>query len=137
MPTFKRILVAEDDPNDQELTLEALAEHNLANEVDLVKDGQEALDYLFRQGTYAGRDDGHPNVVLLDIKMPKVDGVEVLRRIKHDPVLRMVPVVILTSSRKSETCWRAIAWAPMPTWSSRWTLTSLSMRSKSWVFFGP
>lgn len=80
--------------------MEALAEHNLANEVDLVKDGQEALDYLFRQGTYAGRDDGQPIVVLLDIKMPKVDGVEVLRRIKSDPTLRMVPVVILTSSRE-------------------------------------
>ncbi len=100
MSTLKRILVVEDDPHDQELTLEALAEHNLANEVDVVNDGQEALDYLFHEGTFKQLPNGYPIVVLLDIKMPKVDGVEVLRRIKGDPTLRMLPVVILTSSRE-------------------------------------
>lgn len=98
--SIRRILLAEDDPNDVELTLNVLSEHGTANEVDVVGDGAEALDYLHRRGKYAGRTSGDPAVVLLDIKMPKVDGVEVLRQLKSDPALSMIPVVMLTSSRE-------------------------------------
>jgi CheY-like chemotaxis protein len=100
MAELKSILLAEDNPRDVELTLEALAEYNLANEVVVAHDGAEALDYLYRRGQHADRSDGNPAVILLDIKMPKVDGLEVLRTIKSDPALRAVPVVILTSSRE-------------------------------------
>ena len=102
MKALKRILLAEDDENDVDLTLTALGENNLANEVDVVRDGQEALDYLFRRGAYAQRRLGDPVVLLLDIKMPKLDGVEVLRRVRKDPKLRMLPVVVLTSSREEQ-----------------------------------
>lgn len=98
--TVKRILLAEDNPNDVELTLTALAENNLANEVVLAHDGEEALDYLHRRGEYKLREEGNPAVVLLDLKMPKVDGLEVLRQIKSDASLKAIPVVILTSSRE-------------------------------------
>jgi CheY-like chemotaxis protein len=97
---LKRILLVEDNANDAELTLEALSEHNLANEVDRVNDGAEALDYLFQTGAYAGRDDGNLAVILLDLKLPKVDGLEVLRTIKSDERLKFIPVVVLTSSRE-------------------------------------
>ena len=100
MGSLKRILLAEDSPNDVELTLAALSEHRLANEVVLVSDGAEALDYLYCRGRFEGRTGGLPAVVLLDIKMPKVDGLEVLRRIRTDPRLATLPVVILTSSRE-------------------------------------
>ena len=100
MTDLKRILYAEDSAADVELTLAALAEHNLANEVDVVSDGAEALEYLYRRGRFAGRNNGNPAVVLLDLKMPKVDGLEVLRQVKGDPQLRAVPVVIMTSSRE-------------------------------------
>jgi CheY-like chemotaxis protein len=96
----KRILLAEDNPNDVELTLSALDEHNLANEVVVARDGEEALDYLYRRGEFKMREPGSPTVVLLDLKMPKVDGLEVLRQIKSDPALKAVPVVVLTSSRE-------------------------------------
>jgi len=92
------ILLVEDDPNDVELTLTALTENNLANKVISVRDGEEALDYLYKQGKYASRPDGNPIVILLDLKMPKVDGLEVLRQIKDDPNLSLIPVVVLTSS---------------------------------------
>jgi CheY-like chemotaxis protein len=98
--SVKRILIAEDNVNDVELTLAALAHHNLANEVVVTRDGEEALDFLYRRGAFASRDEGLPAVVLLDLKMPKVDGLEVLRQIKSDPSLRMIPVVVLTSSRE-------------------------------------
>ena len=101
MDEIKNILLAEDDPNDVELTLAALAEHNLANKVEVVRDGAEALDYLFRRGEFATRPDGNPVVVLLDLKMPKVTGLEVLHKIKTDDKLKLVPVVVLTSSRES------------------------------------
>lgn len=98
--TVKRILLAEDDPKDVELTLKALEKHHLANEVHVVRDGAEALDYLFHRGAYATRPDVPPAAVLLDIKMPKVDGIEVLRQIRADAKLRFLPVVILTSSHE-------------------------------------
>jgi len=96
----KRILLAEDSANDIELTLAALSEHRLANQIDVVRDGAEALDYLYRRGAYANRTGGHPAVVLLDLKMPKVNGLEVLRAIKSDPSMHSIPVVMLTSSRE-------------------------------------
>jgi CheY-like chemotaxis protein len=99
---LKRILLAEDNLNDVELTLAALDEHHLANEVVVVRDGAEALDYLYRRHAFAGRDPGNPALVLLDLKMPKVDGLEVLRQIKADPQLRTTPVVMLTSSREEQ-----------------------------------
>jgi CheY-like chemotaxis protein len=100
MITLRRILLVEDNPNDAELTMEALAEHHLANGVELVKDGAAALDYLYRRGSYAERNDLNPAVVLLDLKLPKVDGLEVLRVIKSDAQLKLIPVVVLTSSRE-------------------------------------
>lgn len=100
MPELKSILIAEDNQMDLELTLEALSEYNLANDIVAVPDGAEALDYLFRRGKYQDRDNGDPAVVLLDIKMPKVDGLEVLRAIKSDASLKTIPVVMLTSSRE-------------------------------------
>ena len=98
----KEILLAEDDPRDIELTLAALEEHNLANKVVVARDGVEALDYLYRRGQFAGRPAGHPVVVLLDLKMPKVDGLEVLRQVKDDPLLKTIPIVVLTSSRQDQ-----------------------------------
>jgi CheY-like chemotaxis protein len=99
---LKRILLVEDSPNDIELTLEALAEHNLANIVEVARDGEEALDYLYRRGKFSSRPAGNPVVVLLDLKLPKVDGHEVLRRIRSDDNLMLIPVVILTSSREEQ-----------------------------------
>ena len=92
------ILLAEDDPNDVELTLAALAENNLMNNVAVVRDGEEALDYLFCRAKYEKRPKGNPIVVLLDLKMPKLDGVEVLRQIKSDANLKSIPIVVLSSS---------------------------------------
>jgi CheY-like chemotaxis protein len=99
MSELKRILLAEDDPMDVELTLAALTEYNLANDVVVVRDGEEALDFLHKRGKYA--DVGaSPVVVLLDLKMPKVDGIEVLRQVKQDEKLKTLPVVVMTSSRE-------------------------------------
>jgi two-component system, response regulator len=98
MSDFKRILLVEDDRRDIELTLEALSSHNLANEVVVVEDGAEAMDYLRLKGLYALRSPGNPAVILLDLKLPKLDGLEVLRLIRSDEALRLIPVVILTSS---------------------------------------
>jgi CheY-like chemotaxis protein len=95
-----RILLADDSTNDLELTLAALRSHRVANEVDVVHDGAEALDYLYCRGSFAKRAPGPLALVLLDLKMPKVDGLEVLRQIKNDPALRLTPVVMLTSSRE-------------------------------------
>jgi len=102
MSDFKRILLVEDTPNDVELTLAALEENNLANEVIVVRDGAEALDYLYKRGVFKLRAQGQPAVVLLDLKLPKVDGLEVLQQVKSDPTLRAVPVVMLTSSREEQ-----------------------------------
>jgi two-component system, response regulator len=95
------ILLVEDNPNDAELTLHAFRKHKLTNRIHLVRDGAEALEFIFRTGAYADRDlADQPKVILLDIKLPKVDGLEVLRRIKGDPTTRAIPVVMLTSSRE-------------------------------------
>ena len=94
-----RILLAEDDYQDVELILAALEEINLANNVDVVNDGEEALDYLFKRGTYENRESGNPTVVMLDLKMPKIGGLEVLKQIKESNELHTIPVVILTSSK--------------------------------------
>jgi two-component system response regulator len=102
MAPLKRILMAEDNERDVELTLAALEEHNLANEVVVARDGAEALDYIYCRGKFAGHANGLPVVVLLDLKMPKVDGLEVLRTMRNDPNLRHVPVVMLTSSREEQ-----------------------------------
>ena len=99
--SIKNILLVEDDPRDVQLTLDALAEHNLANKVFVVHDGAEALDYLYHRGKFTDRAPGNPVVVLLDNKMPKVSGLEVLKIIKADPKLKTIPVVVLTSSRET------------------------------------
>jgi CheY-like chemotaxis protein len=98
---IKNILLVEDDPRDVELTLTALEEYNLANKVAVVDDGAEALDYLYCRGKFKTRADGNPVVVLLDLKMPKVSGLEVLKTIKADPGLKIIPVVVLSSSRET------------------------------------
>jgi CheY-like chemotaxis protein len=100
--TLKRILLAEDSDRDAELTLNALAQHNLVNEIERVRDGAEALDYLYRRGQFSTRPNGNPAVVLLDLKMPKVDGLEVLRQIRSDPQLNLIPVVVMTSSNEEQ-----------------------------------
>jgi CheY-like chemotaxis protein len=102
-----RILLVEDDPNDAELTLSALAENGLANEVVVARDGEQALDYLYRRGAYASREEGNPTVMLLDLKLPKVDGIEVLKRVKADPYLKIIPIVVLTSSREEQDLMRS------------------------------
>lgn len=95
------ILLVEDNPNDAELTLRSLKKNNVSNRIHLVRDGAEALDFLFGKGAYSGRSlKNGPRVILLDLKLPKVDGLEVLRQIKRDPQVRNVPVVILTSSKE-------------------------------------
>jgi CheY-like chemotaxis protein len=99
---LRTILLAEDSPKDVELTLEALSEHNLANNVVVVKDGVEALEFLRCEGSYKLRPKGIPAVLLLDIKMPRMDGLETLRAIRSDPALRMLPVVMLSSSREEQ-----------------------------------
>lgn len=99
---LKRILLVEDSQNDVELILTALAENHLANEVVVVRDGEEALDYLYRRGVFRLRMAGHPVVVLLDLKLPKIDGLEVLAQLKSDSELRRVPVAVLTSSREEQ-----------------------------------
>jgi len=99
---LKPILLVEDNPRDLELTLVALEKTQLANEVITLRDGAEALDYLFRRGQYTTRAEGNPAVILLDLKLPKVDGLQVLEKIKEDPALRSTPVVMLTSSREEK-----------------------------------
>jgi two-component system, response regulator len=96
------ILLVEDDPADAELTMRALRRNNLANKIHWVKDGEEALEYMFGTGPYAGKSPALPKVVLLDLKMPKVDGIEVLRRLKADPATQAIPVVVMTSSNEEK-----------------------------------
>ncbi len=100
MSTLKPILIVEDSPNDLELTLTALEKSRLANEVVVARDGAEAADYLFRRNGYAGRPAGNPAVVLLDLKLPKIDGLELLRMVRESEEVGRTPVVLLTSSRE-------------------------------------
>lgn len=102
METLGRILLVEDDPRDVELTLTALEDYNLANECVVAADGEQALDYLYYRGKFMRRPRENPAVLLLDLKLPKVDGLEVLRQIKSDDDLRLIPVVVLTSSREEK-----------------------------------
>lgn len=101
MNKLKSILLVEDDPLDIELTLTALGEYNLANEIAIARDGVEALDYLYQRGAFASRPDGNPIVILLDLKMPRMDGLQVLRHLKADEQFRCIPIVIITSSRET------------------------------------
>jgi CheY-like chemotaxis protein len=98
----QRLLLVDDSPRDRELAIDALNEYRLVNEVVALRDGAEALDYLYRRGEFAGRTDEDPAVILLDLKMPRVDGLEVLRQIKGDPRLKLIPVVMMTSSREEQ-----------------------------------
>jgi CheY-like chemotaxis protein len=107
MEKFRRILLVEDDPRDVELTLTALEDYKLANEVVICRDGQEALDYLYGRGKFRDRINDNPAVILLDLKLPKVDGLEVLQQIKSDERLRMIPVVMLTSSHEEKDMMRS------------------------------
>lgn len=102
MSILGRIVMVEDDPKDVELSLTALEDYNLANEVVVCGDGEEALDYLYCRGRYSDRANENPAVLLLDLKLPKVDGLEVLRQIKSDEKLRFIPVVVLTSSHEEK-----------------------------------
>ena len=102
MNKLGRILLVEDDPKDVELTLTALEEYNLANEVIVARDGEEALEYLYSRGKFKTRSSGNPAVVLLDLKLPKVDGLEVLKQVKSEENLRMIPIVVLTSSKEEK-----------------------------------
>jgi len=104
---LKPILLVEDNPHDLELTLVALERSQLANEVIVLRDGAEALDYLLRRGDHASRADGNPAVLLLDLKLPKLDGLEVLKTVRDTPELRSIPVVMLTSSREEPDLARA------------------------------
>jgi CheY-like chemotaxis protein len=99
---LRKVLLIEDNSNDVELTMEALAEYNIANSIDVARDGAEALDYLYRQGKYADRPEGNPAVILLDLKLPKVDGLEVLGKIRSEERLKFIPVVVLTSSKEEQ-----------------------------------
>ena len=94
------ILLVEDSPADAEMTLRVFRRRQLSNSIEWVKDGEEALDYMFRRGSYATRGEGNPRLILLDLKMPKLDGIDVLRVLKADPITRVVPVVMLTSSNE-------------------------------------
>lgn len=100
MTSLGRILIVEDDPRDVELTLTALGEYNLANEVVVTRDGKDALDYLYCREQFATRSNDNPAVMLLDLKLPKIDGLEVLQAIRSDERLKLIPVVVLTSSRE-------------------------------------
>jgi CheY-like chemotaxis protein len=100
MNGLQRILMVEDDPQDVELTLTALEEYNLANEVLVLGDGSLALDYLYCRGSFQERQPGNPALILLDLKLPKIDGLEVLQQVRADDGLKFIPVVVLTSSRE-------------------------------------
>jgi CheY-like chemotaxis protein len=97
-----KILLVEDDPKDVELTLSALEDNNITNEIAVTRDGTEALDYLYRRGSYAARAEHDPLLILLDLKLPKVDGLQVLRQLKSDDRLKLIPVVMLTSSNEEK-----------------------------------
>jgi CheY-like chemotaxis protein len=107
MSMLGRILLVEDDPRDVELTLTALEDYKLANEVVVAHDGEEALDFLYCRGQFRTRPHDNPAVMLLDLKLPKVDGLEVLKQVKSDEQLKLIPVVVLTSSREEQDMMRS------------------------------
>jgi CheY-like chemotaxis protein len=107
MSELARILLVEDDPRDVELTLTALGEYNLANEVVVTRDGEQALDFLYCRGKFSNRSNDNPAVLLLDLKLPKVDGLQVLQQIKSDERLKLIPVVVLTSSHEEKDMMRS------------------------------
>jgi CheY-like chemotaxis protein len=107
MTTLGRILIVEDDPNDVELTLTALADYNLANEVVVTRDGQQALDFLYCRGEFSTRAPGNPAVMLLDLKLPRIGGLEVLQQVKSDENLKTIPDVVLTSSNEEKDMMRS------------------------------
>jgi len=104
---LKRIILVEDSPRDAEIALRAFSEYNLANEVMHLRDGVEALDYLYTRGDFADRAHGHPALILLDLKMPRLDGMDVLQTVKSDPALKTIPIVVMTSSREEPDLERA------------------------------
>ena len=99
---LKKILIVDDSPKDVELAISVLSEKHLANEIDVAEDGVEALDYLYRRGKYADHESGNPAVILLDIKMPRMNGIEVLKHIRAEPKFKFIPVIIFTSSREEK-----------------------------------
>ena len=107
MSSLARILLVEDDPRDVELTMTALGEYNLANEVVVARDGEKALDYLYSRGEFSNRSNDNPAVMLLDLKLPKVDGLQVLQQIRFDERLKLIPVVVLTSSHEEKDMMRS------------------------------
>ena len=107
MSELARILLVEDDPRDVELTLTALGEYNLANEVVVTRDGEKALDYLYCRGEFSNRSNDNPAVLLLDLKLPKIDGLQILQQIKSDDRLKLIPVVVLTSSHEEKDMMRS------------------------------
>lgn len=132
MINLKRILLAEDNPKDIELTLEAFADNKIANDVVVARDGAEALDYLYRRGKFKDRPAGDPIVALLDVKMPKLNGLEVLKQIRADPHFKLLPVVMVTSSREEQDLVKSYELGSMPTSSSQWVSSnSLTRSSKS------
>lgn len=126
-----RILLVEDSPQDVELTLDALQGENFANDIQVARDGEEALDFLFCHGSFAGRASGTPKLVLLDLKLPKVDGLDVLKTMKGDPRTKAIPAVTLTSSKRNRTWSVATIRAQIATFRSRWTSISSAPRSKN------
>jgi CheY-like chemotaxis protein len=107
MTSLGRILLVEDDPSDLELSMTALEDYKLANEVVIARDGAEALDYLYCRGQFTSRSNENPAVIMLDLKLPKIDGLEVLKQIRSDDRLKMIPVVVLTSSREEQDMLRS------------------------------
>jgi CheY-like chemotaxis protein len=127
------ILLVEDNQDDMDLALHALRREKLANSIYVARDGEEALDFLFCRGTFARRSfDQPPKLVLLDLKLPKVDGLEVLKELKSDPRTKAIPVVIMTSSKEERDLVRGYNRAPTVTFRSRWISTSSARRSKAW-----
>ncbi len=130
MNPLRTILIAEDSSADAEMAIDALRDARLANPIVHVEDGVEALDFLLRRGAFAGREDGLPAVLLLDIKMPRMDGLEVLQRIRAEEELKRLPVVILSSSREESDLARSWDLGVNAIWSSLSTSTSSSARSR-------
>lgn len=130
MTAIRTILLAEDSLADAEMAVDALREARLANPIVHVEDGVEAMDYLLRRGMFADREEGLPAVLLLDIKMPRLDGLEVLKQVRSDETLKRLPVVILSSSREESDLARSWDLGVNATWSSRWMWISSSTRSR-------